>query len=185
MEPSAIRCIRRTPETNRVIGMIDLLKGISVILVALAWALAIAHALEMPGKLRLDRETYIRVQGIYYPGFTIAGASEPLAVAALILLLLLLSRGSPGFPCVVVALAGMIAVQAIYWLVVHPVNRHWMAGQPTGRLGRGFFEAGGARDEEQPDWVSLRGRWESGHLLRAIAATISLLSMTVWLVGPA
>ncbi|HET7883004.1 MAG TPA: hypothetical protein VFL55_19120 [Acetobacteraceae bacterium] len=37
-------------------------------------ALSLAHALEVPGKLRLPRETYIAVQQISYPGFTIGGA---------------------------------------------------------------------------------------------------------------
>ena len=37
-------------------------------LVALAAALSIAHALERPGKMRLDEATYRAVQKIYYPG---------------------------------------------------------------------------------------------------------------------
>jgi hypothetical protein len=32
-----------------------------------------AHALELPGKLRLDRDAYLAVQTIHYPGFTIVG----------------------------------------------------------------------------------------------------------------
>ena len=35
--------------------------------------LALAHALEFPGKLRLDEATYRDVQTIYYPGFTVGG----------------------------------------------------------------------------------------------------------------
>src|SRR5205809_327776 len=35
--------------------------------------LSLAHALEYPGKRRLDRETYLKAQTIYYPGFTIGG----------------------------------------------------------------------------------------------------------------
>jgi hypothetical protein len=29
--------------------------------------------LSLPGKLRLDKETYCAVQTIYYPGFTVGG----------------------------------------------------------------------------------------------------------------
>ena len=42
-------------------------------LVAVALTGTLAHALELPGKLRLGREDYLTVQGIYYPGFTRAG----------------------------------------------------------------------------------------------------------------
>ena len=35
--------------------------------------LVLAHALEFPGKLRLNKETYLNMQMIYYPGFTIGG----------------------------------------------------------------------------------------------------------------
>jgi hypothetical protein len=46
---------------------------ISILLVALAMAPALAHLLEFPGKKRLTKEAYLTVQPIYYPGFTIAG----------------------------------------------------------------------------------------------------------------
>ena len=48
--------------------MFRTLQILAVFLVALAMALALAHALEMPGKLRLDKEIYKAVQTIYYPG---------------------------------------------------------------------------------------------------------------------
>ena len=37
-------------------------------------ALVLAHALELPGKRRLSKNTYLAVQPIYYHGFTIGGA---------------------------------------------------------------------------------------------------------------
>jgi hypothetical protein len=51
--------------------MLLTLQLVSVVLVSAAYALALAHVLELPGKLRLDRNTYLAVQQIYYPGFTI------------------------------------------------------------------------------------------------------------------
>jgi hypothetical protein len=42
-------------------------------LAAVTMALSLAHALELPGKLRLGKEQYLAVQPIYYPGFTIGG----------------------------------------------------------------------------------------------------------------
>jgi hypothetical protein len=35
-----------------------------------AMAMGLAQALELPGKPRLPKETYLAVQPIYYPGFT-------------------------------------------------------------------------------------------------------------------
>ncbi|WP_246505851.1 hypothetical protein [Mesorhizobium silamurunense] len=49
------------------------LEILTVILVASAIAMALAHALELPGKLRLGRQEYFVVQQIYDPGFTIGG----------------------------------------------------------------------------------------------------------------
>jgi hypothetical protein len=70
------------------------LQVLTVVLVAVAMALALAHALELPGKMRLDRETYYAVQPIYYPGFTIAGNAEPLAIISTVVVLFLTPRGT-------------------------------------------------------------------------------------------
>ena len=43
-----------------------------LLLVATDFGLLLAHALELPGKLRLDETSYRAVQGIYYPGFTVS-----------------------------------------------------------------------------------------------------------------
>ena len=68
---------------------------ISVFLVAITMALALAHALELPGKLRLSKDVYIAVQPIYYPGFTFGGLTEPLAIIVTLILLLRRRSGPP------------------------------------------------------------------------------------------
>jgi hypothetical protein len=47
------------------------LQIVSVFLVAIVMSLCLAHALELPSKLRLTKEDYLIVQPIYDPGFTI------------------------------------------------------------------------------------------------------------------
>ena len=47
--------------------MLMILQVATVFLVSIAWAQALAHALELPGKLRLGKDAYIAVQTIYYP----------------------------------------------------------------------------------------------------------------------
>src|SRR5437016_9261017 len=53
--------------------MFQTVEIVSILLVALAMAPALAHLLEFPGKIRLTKDAYLTVQPIYYPGFTIAG----------------------------------------------------------------------------------------------------------------
>jgi hypothetical protein len=72
--------------------MLTAVQIVTVILVALAMVPALAHALELPGKMRLTQEVYVAVQRIYYPGFTIAGISEPAGFLATIVLLFLTPR---------------------------------------------------------------------------------------------
>jgi hypothetical protein len=60
---------------------------LALLLVAIAFGLSLAHALELPGKLRLEESAYRTVQQIYYPGFTVGGAAEPLSILALAALL--------------------------------------------------------------------------------------------------
>ena len=50
--------------------MFDILQVVTVLLVAVAMALTLAHALELPGKMRLTKDVYYAMQHIYYPGFT-------------------------------------------------------------------------------------------------------------------
>ena len=50
--------------------MLQLFEVVAVLVVAIVMALSLAHALELPGKLRLSKEDYLAVQPIYYPGFT-------------------------------------------------------------------------------------------------------------------
>ena len=153
--------------------MIVALHVITVLLVALAAALSVAHALELPGKMRLERDQYLAVQRIYYPGLTIGGA-EPggtIAVAALLLLAPL------KFWLVVAALLGMIGVMAIFWLVTQPVNKVWTKDMTMGALGSGFFETGTGSADKAVDWTELRDRWEWSHVARAALATASFICL--------
>ncbi len=167
--------------------MRDLIQVLSTIPAAVAAALALAHALELPGKLRLSREAYLAVQPIYYPGFTIGGAAEPLGLLATAFLLLLTPAGSRAFWLVVVALLGLIGMQAVYWIVTHPVNRFWLRDELLGSAGTEFFATdpggrSGSGDTEAPDWTILRDRWERSHVARAALGFVSFLALVAALV---
>jgi hypothetical protein len=140
-------------------------------------ALALAHALELPGKMRLDREAYFAVQRIYYPGFTFGGAAEPLGIIALITLLVFAGPTGSRFWWAAGALAGLIEMQAIYWLVTHPVNSVWTQGVDMSGLGQAFFASFGG--DIGGDWQRLRDVWEYSHVARAVCGLIALACVAI------
>jgi hypothetical protein len=155
---------------------------LTIVMSAIALAPALAHAFEFPGKQRLDRSAYMTVQTIYYPGFTLLGISEPGAIIAVIILLALTPVGTTEFGWTLVALLGLLGMQAVYWAFVHPVNRYWLqgAGVATGTAGRGFFglePAHGASGETH--WKNLRDRWEYSHIARAALAFVSFFALVL------
>ena len=68
--------------------MVQTLQIVTVVIVSIAMALGVAHALELPGKLRLPKEHYLAIQQIYYPGFTYGGFAEPIGLLLLLVLLI-------------------------------------------------------------------------------------------------
>jgi Domain of unknown function (DUF1772) len=159
--------------------MLVVLKIITVIVLSVAVALALAHALELPGKMRLTKEMYYAVQPIYYPGFTLGGISEPVSLLLTIVLLFLAPRGSANFWLTLVALLGLVGMQAVYWLVTHPVNKFWVEGTDLNQLGSSFFSFGVENNTASPEWTTLRNRWEYSHVARAIFALTSLVALVI------
>jgi hypothetical protein len=99
--------------------MVHVLQILSILLAGIGMALSLAHALEYPGKRRLDHDTYVKVQAIYYPGFTIGGAGEPLALIAVFALLLFMPYGTAAFWLTLAAFVGLALAHAIYWAITH------------------------------------------------------------------
>ena len=126
--------------------MVRFVEVLAVVLVAIAMALTLAHALELPGKLRLDKEQYFAVQTIYYPGFTIGGIAEILGILVLALLLYLTPFGGTRFLWTLSAFLLLVAVHAIYWVFTHPVNNFWL--RRRGALGTGLDLLFGLRAED-------------------------------------
>lgn len=145
-------------------------------------ALALAHALELPGKMRLTKDEYFKVQAIYYPGFTIGGVCEPASILATMILLFLLPANGTAFWLTLGTVVALLAMHAAYWVLTHPVNKFWVPGFRPGRVGAGFFgidPLGRTTVLENPDWTALRDRWESSHVVRAILGFLSLALLAV------
>jgi hypothetical protein len=158
------------------------LEIVTVLVVSVAMSLALAHALEWPGKRRLNREAYLSCQTIYYPGFTFGGASEGIALLLLLLLAWRLPRGGTSFVFVTIALACLAAMHVVFWVVTQPTNKFWLANTTLSKAGSAFFRAGAAGQQSSqtsdPDqWLALRRRWEYSHIVRAVLALCSLTSL--------
>ena len=154
------------------------LQTLTLLVVACAMAFSLAHAAEMPGKMKLDKAQYFAVQKIYHPGFTIGGISEPLAIVALAALWFASGRA------VLVAGSALLvaAMQVVYWFAVHPVNKVWLGGESLPRASAGFFGLGGAAGTDR-DWSRLRKRWEYAHAVRACLSMLALLLVALHVAG--
>jgi hypothetical protein len=165
--------------------MFLILQIVSVFLVSVAMSLSLAHALELPGKLRLDKETYCAVQTIYYPGFTFGGLSEGIGIIAVLALVLMTPTKSAAFWWTLIGFVALIAMHAAYWIITHPVNKFWLKDQDLKGASAGFFgfdpfkrQGRGERDGEEA-WQQLRDRWEHSHVLRAVLSAFALIALTV------
>src|SRR5215813_8238851 len=136
-----------------------LLQVLAILLVATAMALALA--LELPGKLRLAKEPYLVIQTIYYPGFTIGGASEPIGIITLLVLAIVTPTETAAFWLTLGALAALVAMHTVYWLATHPVNNFWLKDfRLQGASARFFGLAATHTATGTPDWIMLRNQWE-------------------------
>ena len=161
--------------------MTQSLSVLGVLLVAVTMGLALAHALEFPGKLRLDEESYRDVQAIYYPGFTIGGlVGEAGALLLLPVLLFLLPFSTDRFWWTAAALGCLVAGHAIYWVVTHPVNAAWLKDTDLSAAGAAFFSTYAGQDA---DWRHLRNLWEYSHIARAVLGLAALTALSVGLMA--
>jgi hypothetical protein len=164
--------------------MLLVLQVVTVFFAAVAMSLSLAHALELPGKMRLEKDTYLALQEIYYPGFTYGGLGEGLGMVATLLLLFLTPADSPAFWWILTAFIALLAMHAVYWLVTHPVNKFWLKDTRLQGLGGEFFaldpmKKGTAAEADAEGWMKLRDKWEYSHVLRAVLAAIALISLIV------
>ncbi len=157
--------------------VVQTLSVLTLLLSAITMGLALAHALEFPGKLRLDERTYRAVQTIYYPGFTIGGlVGEAGALVLLPVLLFLMPFGTSQFWWSAVAFGFLALGHATYWLVTHPTNSAWLQDADLSRIGGAFFSVGAGGDA---DWRHLRNVWEYSHIARAGLGGAAVVAMAV------
>lgn len=163
--------------------MLLLLQIVTVFLVGVAMSMALAHALEYPGKMRLDESTYMAVQTIYYPGFTIGGMGELLAVVVTLILALVMRGGGAAFCWALCAFVALAAMHIIFWTVTQPANKYWLKDQPLSKPGAKFFAVDENREHAATTsdlkWTRFRDRWEYSHMVRAALSAFALIALVV------
>lgn len=116
---------------------------------AVSLTAALAHLLEMPSKMRYERDLYVRLHRTLYPNFgRYAGVAEILS--------LILSAGlawSSRSPAATTAAGCLAASHAIFWALVHPANTTMMNWPMS---------------EIPPEWRQWRDQWEYSHAVRAV-----------------
>lgn len=155
--------------------MLPIAQVVTILLVAIAMACAVGHALELPGKRRLSQEAYLAVQPIYYPGFTYVGGLAEVAGGLAAWALLLITPRGPAFALTLSAALAVAVMHAVFWVVTQPVNKFWLRNEPLGAGGRALFRIGDRSGPDAPsDWRTLRDRWEYSHVVRAVLSLAAL-----------
>ncbi|WP_200840823.1 hypothetical protein [Geminicoccus flavidas] len=140
----------------------DVILFIALLATALALGAALAHALELPNKIGLPRDEYFIVQQAYR-GWDRLGYLLAVQLLAMILAALL-SRHEPRVATLaIVAIASLLAAQAVFWIYTYPAN---VATENWTRM--------------PDDWEHLRREWEYSHVA---GAGFQLLAMCALLVA--
>ena len=147
-------------------------------------SMALAHALEFPGKMRLNPQTYNAVQTIYYPGFTIGGIGEPLAAIATLSVLIAMRHLGPAFWWALAAFIAIVLMHAVFWLVTQPANKFWLRNLDVSSTGVRFFgleraERAAEGKKNEAEWKAIRAQWEYSQIVRAVLACIAVIALAM------
>lgn len=132
----------------------------------LALVPAAAHAMELPNKIRLDREEYFVAQKLYRGWQLVA----PIVVLALVSTAMLIGQARIANPrseaASIIAFLCIAGTQAVFWIFTFPVNRatqNWT--------------------KASPNWEKLRRQWEYSHATSAVLNLVAFgatVLATLW-----
>lgn len=128
---------------------------------AIALGGALAHAFELPNKIGLPRNEYFVVQQIYMGWNRLAFVLAVQLLAIIAIIFLYWNEPAVRLPATV-ALAGLIAAQAIFWIFTFPANQataNWTS--------------------VPENWEWFRTRWEYSHLAGALCQLVTMGALVV------
>ncbi len=144
---------------------LNVMRFIALFLTALALAPALAHLLELPGKINLSREDYLTVQQIYR-GWALLGIVVLGALFSTLMLTVMLRHRRKAFALALIAFLCIAGTQVVFWTFTFPANQvtdNWTV--------------------LPENWEHVRRQWEYSHATSAVlnlAALVALiLSMLV------
>jgi hypothetical protein len=141
---------------------------LAVMLTAFALAAALAHLMELPGKMTYDARLYVLLHRTLYPTFgQTAGWAEGLALILVVGLAWRVRQRGAAFPLTLAAAVCQAAAMAVFLAFVQPANVT-MASWPL--------------DSIPPEWAGWRDQWEYGHAARAVLQTGTLAALVLSLV---
>jgi uncharacterized membrane protein len=133
----------------------------SLLFVGLALAPGVAHILQLPHKIHLAGNDYLRVQQLYAGWSWLAVVVLGALVSTLLLAVLVRARLRQ-FALACVAFGSLIVTQVIFWMFTFPVNQQtedWTT-LPI-------------------NWMILRERWEYSHATAAVFDLIAFIAVVL------
>lgn len=134
---------------------------IALLTSALVLGPALAHTIELPNKIGLSRDEYFIVQKLYR-GWSQIGWLLGVQVAALLIAAILARSERRVMVLTFLALACVIAAQALFWTFTQPAN-----------------VATGSWTAPPNDWEKLRLQWEFSHAAGAAFQLLGLILLII------
>ena len=132
---------------------------LSLLFVALALAPAMAHLLELPNKINLSREDYLKVQQIYR-GWALLGFVVVGALLSTLVLTITVRHERKAFILALIAFFCIAGTQVIFWTYTYPSNQatnNWTM--------------------LPENWAELRRQWEYSHATSAVLNLVALVML--------
>ena len=139
----------------------QIVRFFSLLFVGLSLAPGLAHLLQMPHKMDLSGEDYLRVQQLY-AGWAWLGLIVMAALVSTFLLTVLVRQRLRQFALACIALGSVFVTQVIFWAFTFPVNQetHNWTTLPV-------------------NWMTLRERWEYSHATAAVFDLIAFVAVVL------
>ena len=139
----------------------QIVRFFSLLFVGLALAPGLAHVLQLPHKINLSGEDYLRAQQLY-AGWAWLGLVMLGALISTFLLSVLVRDRLRQFALACIALGSVFVTQVIFWMFTFPVNQqtqNWTM-LPV-------------------NWMTLRERWEYSHATAAVFDLIAFIAIVL------
>jgi hypothetical protein len=133
----------------------------SLLFVGITLAPGLAHVLQMPHKMDLTGNDYLRVQQLY-AGWALLGIVAMGALISTLLLTILVRARLRQFALACIAFGSVLVTQVIFWIFTFPVNqqtKNWTT-LPM-------------------NWMTLRERWEYSHATAAVFDVIAFVAVVL------